>query len=318
MLNVDEIRIDEGKAFTLPGGTAFPVEPMAGMIYYRTDENILYRYDGSVWVKLTDELSGLPLHAAAHEGGGGDVINIESLIYASGNTKNWLALLQDGAGGVVFTAPIKRFDQADEPALDANQVAIWVDTDDGGRTWLVCHNGSLQRKVEMASHARIHASEHMKTGIDVVTVEDLGTGSAIVNQIPATDGAGGLALAVRWATSFVVVFRSSGVIFPNNDTGFCHVGGAGAVTATEALAQLKAIKSTMISIEGYCSGGSGTFTLRKNGADTTLTGVVDSVGRFNIIGEVDFVDGDLISLAYDSGVNWTIYGIQLKLKSEVV
>ena len=119
---------------------------------------------------------------------------------------------------------------------------------------------------------------------------------------------------------FLGVFRTSGVIFPNNDDGFCHIGGAGTITSTEALAQIRMPKGRVEAIQGYCSGGSGDFTVRKNGVATTLTGTVNSVGQFYLtgVGAVEFADGDLISLYYNSGVNWTVYGIQIAYKTELI
>ena len=116
------------------------------------------------------------------------------------------------------------------------------------------------------------------------------------------------------------VFRTSGVIFPNNDTGFCLIGGAGAITNTEALAQVRTPKGRVKAIQGYCSGGSGDFTVHKNGVVTTLTGTVNAVGQFYLTGEgtVEFADSDLISLYYDSGVNWTIHGIQVVFETELI
>jgi len=206
-----------------------------------------------------------------------------------------------------------------------NQDSGMVLTSDGenGASWQessggVTDHAELTNVTKDQHHSEDHASRHSEDGADEIFIENLGTGSVVLNEIAVSDGTGGLTMGLRYATSFITVFRTAGVAFPNNDSGFCHLGGGGAITSTEAFAQLKAINSKIVSIEGYCSNGSGTFTLRKNGTDTALTGTVNSVGRFDITGEIDFADGDLISLAYTSGVNFTIYGIQLKLKSEVV
>lgn len=109
-------------------------------------------------------------HATSHEKGGADEIDIEDLMYDSGNTKNWLTLLQDGSGGVVFSAPIKHISQASEPTLDANQLALWTDTDDENRNWLVYNDGSIQMKVELGAHAKDHASSHESAGGDAITI----------------------------------------------------------------------------------------------------------------------------------------------------
>jgi len=123
------------------------------------------------------------------------------------------------------------------------------------------------------------------------------------------------ALHVPWILN---VFQTSGVLFPNNDDGFCHIGGDGAISSFEARTQIQMPKGRAIAIQGRCTGGSGTFTLRKNGEDTDITGVVDEVGQFRIFDSVEFADGDLLSLYYDSGVGWTVYGIQIQFESEVI
>jgi len=119
-----------------------------------------------------------------------------------------------------------------------------------------------------------------------------------------------------WA---LLVYRTAGVIFPNNAVGFCHIGGAGAVTATESYAQLRMPKGRVKAIQGYCTGGSGTFMVHKNGVDTGVTGLVDAVGQFYLTGTgpTDFADGDLLSVEYDAGVNWTVYGVQVIFETEV-
>ncbi len=116
------------------------------------------------------------------------------------------------------------------------------------------------------------------------------------------------------------VYGTSGVFYPNNATGYCHIGQGGAITSTEALAQIRMPKGRVKAIQGYCLGGSGTFTVRKNGVATTITGLVNSVGQFHLTGTgaIEIAEGDLLSLYYDSGVNWTIYGIQIKYETELI
>lgn len=41
------------------------------------------------------------------------------------------------------------YDQAAEPTLTNGDTAIWVDTDDSNRTWLIMRYSGVQRKVEM-------------------------------------------------------------------------------------------------------------------------------------------------------------------------
>lgn len=56
----------------------------------------------------------------------------------------------EGSVDLTTTPPkLKVYSQDAEPALTANQVAIWVDTDDSNRTYLIVHNGAAQKKVEL-------------------------------------------------------------------------------------------------------------------------------------------------------------------------
>lgn len=143
--------------------------------------------------------------------------------------------------------------------------------------------------------------------------KDFGSGAGTV-----CEGDDSRLTATKYAPMLILVYRTTGVIFPNNDDGFCHIGGAGAITATEAYAQLRMPKGKLIGIQGYAAGGDGSFTVRKNGADTGITGTIDSVGQFRFTGDaVDFAEGGLLSLAYSSGVNLTVYGIQIEFNMEV-
>jgi hypothetical protein len=49
-----EFDVPGGAHLSLPGGNAFPVvpAPTAGDYFVRTDENILYRYTGAIWVPI--------------------------------------------------------------------------------------------------------------------------------------------------------------------------------------------------------------------------------------------------------------------------
>ena len=170
----------------------------------------------------------------------------------------------------------------------------------------------------MAGHRKNHQDEHHQNGEDELFVENLGTASEIIDHLPGSDGVGGLVIKQRFADVSFTVFRTSGVTFPNNDTGFCHIGGGGAITGIENYAQIQMQKCKVRAIRGRCTGGSGTFTIRKNGVDTTITGTVDATDDFfSIDGEVAFADKDLLSIAYSSGINWALRGIQIIAQGEV-
>lgn len=166
----------------------------------------------------------------------------------------------------------------------------------------------------MSGHPKLHKTEHHKDGIDELIAELLATNSTTLNQLLGADGEGGLEIKTRYAEQILNVYRTAGVRFPNNDTGYVHIGGAGAITGTEAFAQVQMPKCRVKSIRGRCTGGSGTFTLRKNGVNTDITGTVATANYFFEIDDdelVEFADKDKLSIAYSSGINWVIRGIQI-------
>ena len=167
-------------------------------------------------------------------------------------------------------------------------------------------------KVNPLTHKRLHAGEHHEDAIDELLAELLGTASLNVNALLGADGLGGLEIKRRNTPIALTVFRTSGATFPNNANGFCHIGGGGAITGTEAFAQIQVSDCKVIAIRGRCTNGTATLTVRKNGVDTNVTGTVEAADDFfEITGEAEFADKDKLSLAYGTGVNFTVYGIQI-------
>ena len=67
---------DNGGIFIGGSGTIFPGTPETGEWFWRTDEAKLYRYSGSVWEAIA---SAVAAHAASHQDGGADEIDVAGL-----------------------------------------------------------------------------------------------------------------------------------------------------------------------------------------------------------------------------------------------
>ncbi|RLI55262.1 MAG: hypothetical protein DRP09_10635, partial [Candidatus Thorarchaeota archaeon] len=125
-----------------------------------SDKNIVATIDSNGNIVADGSgLTAIPTHASDHEESGSDQITAENLYTASAD-EEYKAILTNGDNTLFIGWPIKVYSQAAEPTLDDGQVAIWIDTDDSNRRWLVSRFSSVQKKVELASHSRIHASEH--------------------------------------------------------------------------------------------------------------------------------------------------------------
>jgi len=64
----------EAEEYGVPAGTSFPANPEEGQTFYRTDENELYIYDGTDWIRWEIEA-----HASEHESGGADEVLHDNL-----------------------------------------------------------------------------------------------------------------------------------------------------------------------------------------------------------------------------------------------
>jgi len=62
-----------GRAVAIASGTSFPANPDEGDVFYRTDENAFFVYDGTDWVRWEIET-----HESEHEAGGADALPIAS------------------------------------------------------------------------------------------------------------------------------------------------------------------------------------------------------------------------------------------------
>lgn len=96
------------------------------------------------------------LHAASHSGS--DPVYVETL--RTTEAASYKVIRPAGTNALAWVdAQLKAYSQAAEPTLPTDDdIAVWVDTDDSNRTWLVYRRGTGdQVKVELASHGKAHA-----------------------------------------------------------------------------------------------------------------------------------------------------------------
>lgn len=154
-----------------------------------------------------------------------------------------------------------------------------------------------------------------------VKMTELDSQAALAGAIPAANGSGGTAVAIRYAESMERVLPM-GVTFGSNLSGYFLWGRADTYTTNEANAQVRMRKSKVVAISGNVSAYSGTVTMtvRKNGVATAITCTISATGQQTVTGDVDFADGDLISVAFSVGPggSLTCYGIHITIRTEVV
>lgn len=168
-----------------------------------------------------------------------------------------------------------------------------------------------------------HASTHSAGGSDEVNVEDLGSGGSTAGQLLQDDGDG----TVSWATKVILsVLRWAGypAVVPGNGSGYIRNGESPLnISSIENYNQLHMPACEVVSIRGEAVSHSSnlTLTVRKNGADTTLTGTITADGVFEMTGSgpITFADGDLLSIAYScaAGGGCGVAGLCLEISTEV-
>jgi len=113
-----------------------------------------------------------------------------------------------------------------------------------------------------------------------------------------------------------------GISFAGNSSGYIIWGRSDTYTSVEANAQVRLKEVRAVQLSGHVTAYSGTctFTLRKNGANTGITGTISATGHFTFNGTVDFTDGDLISVAFSvaPGGGLTLYGLFIIFNSVVI
>ena len=78
------------------------------------------------------------------------------------------------------------------------------------------------------------------------------------------------------------------------------------ISSIEDYNKVRLQKCKVVALAGRCHDASSdlTLTVRKNGADTLLTGTLTATGAFRITsgGPIDFADGDEMSIYFDCDV----------------
>lgn len=162
------------------------------------------------------------------------------------------------------------------------------------------------------------------TGTPEITITNTITSESDTAKVLKPDGAGG----VEWGSDESggtvheqnVIWNTAGALLGGNQTGYLHIGGDAAITSTETYAERRMPACTVIAINGRGDYASNlTLTVRKNGVDTGVTGVISASGRFRLTGSVAFADGDILTIAFATaaGGGFTLRGIALEYTVEV-
>ncbi len=153
-----------------------------------------------------------------------------------------------------------------------------------------------------------------------ITEIDNGGGKNAFRSVPIGE-------ALIYGKSLQEIWSNAAALLGSNNLYYAYIGGDAAVTVTEANAQMRMPACRVRSIFGNNSTHATdyTITLRKNGADTTLTtGLVEAIAnhfRETGSGPIDFADGDLAALEIDmavGGAGSTFRGLWLELEMMVV
>jgi hypothetical protein len=123
----------------------------------------------------------------------------------------------------------------------------------------------------------------------------------------------------------VMIFDGYRHLIAANQSGYYSINnGDATITAVENYAKVQMPKCSVKAIRGRCNtyGEDMTFTVRKNGANTTLTGSVTATGTFEITsgGPIAFADGDELSLAFSipPGQATAISGLAIIYETELI
>lgn len=155
-------------------------------------------------------------------------------------------------------------------------------------------------------------------------MSDLNPESAPDGALVASDGAGGVDIAIRYSKSIERV-TPMGMTIGANTAGYFLWGRSDTYTSTEANAQVDFPKSRLVAYRGNVTAYAGTvsFTVRINGSPTGITGTISSTGHFDFDNSgtpVSVSEGDLVSVYFSVGAGGTLtlYGSHLVLEAEVV
>ncbi len=190
-----------GTSFDAPVGSVLPVDDNTAVVKGSVDPTKLVRIDADGLTAATTRVLTMPdaditpddasasrtpsSHVASHSNGGSDEIAVENL--ATGSVDVSTALRPDGVGGLALS---------DVSHGDLTGIGI----DD--------------------HHARDHAASHSDAGSDEITVQNLGSTGASLDEVLKADGAGGLSFG---APSAVFIRRVGGT---GADFAFDDLDGA--------------------------------------------------------------------------------------------
>jgi len=166
---------DNGGVLVIPSGTSFPSEPEPKELFWRTDENKLYRRnDGdTAWDALTSAVS---LHGSTHENGGSDEISVaglSGLLADNQNPTSHASSHQNGGGDEISVAGLSG-ELADDQPPKAHAI-------DGAK-----HTGSLAH----SALSGITATDHHNNANDPTSDEKAALGNApnaLSSSNPVTD-----------------------------------------------------------------------------------------------------------------------------------
>lgn len=157
--------------FTTEDQGTDPSAPSAGRVTWYTKSQLPFVRDASGTITLL----GSGAHAATHENGGSDEIEVENLATSAVSTS--FVLKPDGAGGVTFGSLPTHVASHENGGGDEISVA------------------GLSGLLADGQTPTSHASTHSDGGSDEITVESLATSSNDTSTALRPDGAGGLAFS---------------------------------------------------------------------------------------------------------------------------
>lgn len=230
-----------------------------------------YSADESTWFLVADaSVAGVPLaHAASHENGGSDEINVTDLSGVLADAQNPAAHSHTHASTTGKTA--------DDHHAESHTVASHSDTTATGaqlNTLTGAGNAdALHAHAHSATtgqgaddhHAQLHAASHSDGGSDKITVENLATSSTNISRALKPDGSGGLA--------FVATLDAQPGTFSTGIKFYADIGNSASYEAGQS--------TTLRDVAG---GAVGTI------ADTNLAD-----GRLNFDGADSLVNFDAVS-----------------------
>jgi len=232
-----------GAATALNSGTSFPPNPDEGDVFYRTDLNEFYVYDGTDWVRWEIET-----HESEHEAGGADEIPSGSL-----NPQDPTAHETSHESGGADALPLANLPMpGDDTKIQLGagpDFSIFYDSaNDDFRIRDEVNGVETNLPKNVAMNLASHAGRHQDGGADELDAADLSGAGGTAGQIIETDGA---ALSYREPPRPDWTLVDS---YEDSDTGTAFDYNPGAVTSYDVyriLLQIQGQSSATIS-DVYC------------------------------------------------------------------